>query len=506
MTTLRAILPKRFTITLLAALFLTFSYAPSPLWFLAYFFIPLFIAANRGLTFREAFKNGYWFGFIISITLLYWVAVVTVAGFILLIFAHSLYYALAAGMLALTTRRYGNGGLLLFPFVWVAVEYIRSLSQVSFPWLNLSYTQWENLAIVQLSELSGDAVVSFFIVCVGILLYLGYTQARRPARAATFFAVAILLYAGAYFWGALRIVPTPVEIKVAVLQGNVPNEQKWRSGRIDHNFDIYEELTRQAKSDSAQLVIWPETAAPCYLEQEASYLAWVESIAARYDLDLLVGALHLTKDESAENHYCNSAYFFRPEGMLASPYDKVKLVPFSEHIPYEERIGWLADLRRFVRSKLDLDISDFEPGDSLLLFSTRGTKFSTLICFEVVYPQFVRQMVNSGAEFLAVITNDAWFGETAGPYQHAAIPIFRAVENRCWIVRAANTGISEVIDPMGRVVARTRLGERAQLTRSIGGRTGETLFSHHGLVLSPICLAVTGLVLLICLFGKGKDD
>lgn len=506
MVNTRSLFPTRSIGILIAAVFLTFSYAPSSLWFLVYFFVPIFIAIHRGLTFREGFKNGYWFGFVISILLLYWVAVVTVTGFILLVFAHALYYAFLGGMLGTSTRRYGNRGLLLLPFIWVAVEYVRSLTQLSFPWLNLSYTQWENLPVVQLSEISGDAVVTFFIVVIGILLYLGYRNVRKPGRASVFFAAAIVIYSAGYLWGASRFEPVTSGIRVAVLQGNVPNEEKWQYGTVDHNFRIYESLTGQAKSDSAQLAIWPETAAPCYLNQEPGYQSWMASISTRYDIDVLAGALHLTRDANQCNHYHNSAYYFTPEGAANGVYNKVKLVPFSEHIPYEENVGLLDQFRRFVREHLSLDISDFEPGDSILIFNSQGVDFGTLICFEVVYPEFVRKEINAGAEFLAVITNDAWFGKTAGPYQHAAIPVFRAVENRCWIVRAANTGISEVVDPMGRIVARSKLGKRIELTEDIGKRLGSTLFIRHGLVLSQICLAITVMSLLFFLFRKRRHD
>jgi apolipoprotein N-acyltransferase len=152
----------------------------------------------------------------------------------------------------------------------------------------------------------------------------------------------------------------------------------------------------------------------------------------------------------------------------------VKLVPFSEHIPYEEKVGLLDKIRRFVREHLSLDISDFEPGDSILIFNSDGVDFGTLICFEVVYPEFVRREINAGAEFLAVITNDAWFGKTAGP--------------------------------MGRIVARSKLGERIELTENIGERLGSTMFIRHGLVLSQICLAVTLVALLFFLVRKRRHE
>jgi apolipoprotein N-acyltransferase len=207
--------PQRWLALLVAAIFFSLSFEPLPFWFLAYFFVPVFIAATRGLTFKEGFRSGYLFGMVISFLTLYWVVYVTVTGVILLILVHALYYAVIAGLLAVLTRRYGTPGLILLPFVWVGVEYLRSLTQFSFPWLNLSYTQAPNLAIVQLSELSADATVSFFVVIVGILLYLGYRFARQTARAALIFALALILYAGVYMWGAAQLQPAIGDFKIA---------------------------------------------------------------------------------------------------------------------------------------------------------------------------------------------------------------------------------------------------------------------------------------------------
>ncbi|MCX6830591.1 MAG: hypothetical protein NT028_00450, partial [candidate division Zixibacteria bacterium] len=144
-------LPQRWLTLLAAAILFSLSFEPLPFWSLAYLFVPVFIAATSGLTFKEGFRSGYLFGMVISFLCLYWVVYVTITGVILLIFVHALYYAFVGGLLSASTRKYGISGLILFPFIWVAIEYIRSLTQLSFPWVNLSYTQAANLPIVQLS-------------------------------------------------------------------------------------------------------------------------------------------------------------------------------------------------------------------------------------------------------------------------------------------------------------------------------------------------------------------
>ena len=501
-----ALRPKRPLAIIIAAIFFSLAFAPSPLWFLGYFAVPLFVAAlHKDRNFWSGFRSGYWFGFIISLVTLYWVAVVTVTGFVALALAHPVYYALVGGLYAAIRRKVGAWALAALPLIWLAMEYIRSLSELSFPWLNLSYTQWENLAIVQLAGFAGDAAVSFFVVIVGVLLYLGYSRLKRPVASLLWFFAAILVYTGGYFVGAFQLQEIETDSRVAVLQGNVANKDKWRSGSIDHNFYNYEELTDSAAAAGATLVIWPETAAPCYLAQERAYLNWVEGIAAKYKVDMLVGALYLTENELEENYYSNSAYFFRPTGVKLPPYNKQKLVPFSEHVPYSHQVGWIDGFRKLLKSDLGLDVSNFRPGDSLAIYRSGSKVVVPLICFEVVYPAYVREMVNLGANLLTVITNDAWFGETAGPYQHAAMPVFRAVENRCWLIRAANTGISEVIDPNGRVVQSLALGERGYLVADVGGKSGETMFDRHGLWLSQICLVAMLPLILIAIIGKRRD-
>jgi apolipoprotein N-acyltransferase len=477
-------LPQHWPTLLAAAILFSLSFEPLPFWFLAYLFVPVFIAATHGLTFKEGFRSGYLFGMVISLLCLYWVVYVTITGVILLIFVHALYYALIAGLLSASTRKYGNSGLILLPFFWVATEYLRSLTQLSFPWLNLSYTQAANLPIVQLSALSGDATVSFFMIVVGILLYLGYRNARQTMRASLIFAVALVLYAAAYIWGGSQIQPVTGNFKVAALQGN-------------------DRLSQAAAADSAKLLILPESAVPAYLYYEDSYIIWLEAITKRYNVDMMTGALHLVRTDDAKKHFYNSAFMFTPQGMNKIPYNKHLLVPFGEHMPYAEKIGVLSKFRDFVKTKLGFDISDFEPGDSLSTFISNGKRFGVLICFETVYPEFVRDLVNSGAEFLTSITNDDWFGPTSGPYQHAVIPVFRAVENRIWIVRSANTGISEIINPNGQIIAKTKLGETTHLSGMIGDRLAPTPFRVYGAVVSKICLAVTALAALFLVISKG---
>ncbi len=498
--------PQRLILLLLAAAFFSLAFEPSPLWFLIYFFVPLFLASVRGLGFREGFRSGWGFGVVTAFLTLYWVVYVNVVGVILLILIHSIYYGLVGGVLGSATQKFGRKGFIIAPFLWVGMEYMRGLTQLSFPWQNLSYTQASNTVIVQLAEISGDAVITFFIVLIGLLLYHAYGNLRHMALSISLFVIVLLLYTGAYFWGATRFTALNPDFEVAALQGNIPITEKWQNGRADHNFITYDTLCSQAAAAGAKLLVWPESAAPMYLNLEPPYMSWIAAMARRNNVDIMTGALHMDRAPDGSRRYFNSTYFFTPEGRDPRIYDKHWLVPFGEHMPYAEKIKAIAKFREFVKERLALDISDFHPGDSLILFESNGRKFGTLICFEIAYNEFVRDLVNSGADFLTVITNDDWFGETAGPYQHAAIPIFRAVENRVWIVRAANTGISAIFDPFGRVISKTKLGEQTFLVGKIGHRGEVTLFQKHGALLGKICLAVSLLAGIILAVVKKRHD
>ena len=196
----------------------------------------------------------------------------------------------------------------------------------------------------------------------------------------------------------------------------------------------------------------------------------------------MTGALHLVRTDDAKKHFYNSAFMFTPQGMNKVPYNKHSSCRLANTCRTPRKSACSRSSVSSSRTSSVFDISDFEPGDSLSTFVSNGKRFGVLICFETVYPEFVRDLVNSGADFLTSITNDDWFGPTSGPYQHAVIPVFRAVENRIWIVRAANTGISEIINPNGRIIAKTKLGETTFLSGMIGDRLPTTPFRVYGAV------------------------
>jgi apolipoprotein N-acyltransferase len=249
---------------------------------------------------------------------------------------------------------------------------------------------------------------------------------------------------------------------------------------VQSSQEIYGRLTREAAKDRPGLVVWPEAAIPTYLDYDRTTEKWLSSYADSLGVPILTGAFDF--DTNDRRLYYNAAYCIGP-GIKGIPrYHKIRLVPFSERIP------WVADIPFCYRlsKKYFLDLGDFTPGDTCKVFDVADRKskfrFSSPICFDSVFPNLVSRFVLNGARFLVIITNDGWFGRTSGPYQHARIAVLRAIENRVWIARCANTGVSEFIDPQGRVAASTPIYREAVLTREIGLSAEQAWFTVHGAV------------------------
>jgi apolipoprotein N-acyltransferase len=236
----------------------------------------------------------------------------------------------------------------------------------------------------------------------------------------------------------LPLTPYPLPLKISVVQANIPQELKWNPQSNNYIMRQYFTVSQEVIKDHPDLIIWPEAALPVVLEEEPAYYEEVKDFVKKIKLPLLLGAV--TK---RHNLYYNSALLVSREGELLSRYDKLHLVPFGEYIPLRKIFGFLETVA---------PIGDFSAGREFTVFNLPA-KFSVLICFEDLFPNLSREFVKKGAEFLINITNDAWFKETSSPYQHLQASVFRAVENRVFVVRSANTGVSGFIAPSGKIMS-----------------------------------------------------
>jgi len=271
-----------------------------------------------------------------------------------------------------------------------------------------------------------------------------------------------------------------------MIQGNVDQAQKWDVTRASAIFRDYLNLTRQAIREGAQVVLWPESSTPFLFEENLPAAAMVRTLAQQAKVPIVFGSDQI--ERGRPDRYYNSAFLVRADGTTGGVYRKMHLVPFGEYVPFQRLLFFAAPLTE--------QSGTFSPGLIPELLPVDGHRISVAICYEVVYPELVRQFIVGGSELLTTITNDAWFGRTSAPIQHFQQAAMRAIENGRYLVRSANTGISGIVDPYGRVLAQTPIFESAVLVGEARFLRTSTFFSRHGDVLA-YASAVATLVLLV---------
>ncbi len=402
---------------------------------------------------------------------IYWLIHVTVPGMLLLALYLGLYFGIF-GLIAAPALRVLPISLqvLFVPAVWVSLEYLRSRLLSGFPWALLGYSQYLNLPVIQIADITGAWGVSFLVMMVNVGIYSVLGSRLRSKRAPAQFRLAPGVIGGRAkgritFGGILRrqgivLICLAVTLgygyfklysihnsknssllKVAVVQGNIPQELKWDIRSREPIINKYIELTAAVISRKPDLIIWPEAALPVVPEEEQLYFERVSDFVKGIKIPLLLGAVTLENGS-----YYNSALLLSADGQVSQKYHKLHLVPFGEYIPLRKALPFLASI---------VPIGDINSGREYTVFSlphlVTGNHFSVLICFEDLFPELSRVFVQKGARFLVVMTNDAWFGKSSAAHQHCAASVLRAVETRRPVVRSANTGISGFIDPAGKI-------------------------------------------------------
>lgn len=475
------------------------AWPPLPLGFLAFVALIFPLDIVSGKTFGQGFKKGYLFSFVYFICSLYWIGWVHIPGTIAIAAIISLYSSFIFALYAAVYRRRRIPALVLFPFLWVGMEYFRSLFEIAFPWSNLSYTQGKYTAFIQLCEFTGDLGISVIIIVVNILLWRAW-KSRRPGSKALMVGVAGLLIVIPTIYGTIVLSHAePADtgtIRISLLQGSIPLKTKWNPDKLDYNVEVYDSLSLAGLP--ADLLVWPETAVPTYLLSDYGLTRVVAQTAKETKCPILVGTLDYTRLGDTAVETFNAAIQFDPDGQIGKPYHKNKLVPFAETVPYGRYIPLLANL--------SLGWSDFVHGRELRVYKHDMGNFGVLICYEVIFPELVNKYVQDGADFLVNITNDTWYGRSSGPYQHAGMAIFRSIENRIWIARAANSGFSYFVDKYGRIYHESRLFERTIVRGKVEKVKGRTFFHRTGPLLGRVGLLLIGLVscILVVVWIKSR--
>jgi apolipoprotein N-acyltransferase len=456
--------------------------------------IPLFFALKDAAP-REAFKIGFLTGFVAHIGILYWIAYVVVQYGYLPIYVGIAAMLLLAAYLSLYTACFAVGvvflrekGIRIFwsaPLLWTVLEFLRSHLLTGFPWENLAYSQYLYTKVIQISDVTGIYGITFAIVMINAVLYGLWSSRFRGRSLGVETGVACLVVLMIIGYGYYRIERIEELLKeaphkeVALIQGNIDQNMKWDPLYQSQTIDIYRSLSRQAAPSESGLIVWPETAAPFYFQQRDMMQTAVVDVARTSGSALLFGSPSYEK-ENGHISYMNSAFLLKPDGTVSGRYDKVHLVPYGEYVP----------LRRFFPfiGKLVAGVGDFKPGKGFYPLALDGNRLGVLICYEGILPEAARDYKRGKAEILVNITNDAWFGKTSAPYQHLSMTVFRAIESRLYLVRAANTGISAIIDPRGEILSRTGLFERTILKGTVKIIDEKTCYAAYGDAFVYLCI------------------
>ncbi len=509
---------------------LGFSYPPFETGMLAAAgFVPLFIVLARAGTAGDVFRVCYPTFFLFNLITLYWPGgfvhgkdvYLMISGGLLLV-AHPVFMSIP--MLAWHAIRKGVGhsrAVLLFPLIWVAFEYAHASTQLSFPWLTLGNTQSYDLSVAQIAGVAGVYGISFWLLAINVLFYRLFVAAAAPrppgaTRAATAGLIAsiIVLYAAprvASPWltpSAEELLPTgPV---AAIIQPDIDPFEKWgpdASPQLRTLRELTDSVLRTGRPD---FVLWPETAVPFYLlsaENAGAYkslrdyvsgtgvplLTGIPDIVFYRDPDTAPRGSRSLPDGSRYETF-NSSMLLVPGEDVPQKFAKTLLVPFAERVPYSDLLGFLNAAR------WNFGLGGWSIGRDTALFRLPiaggdTVAFGNLICYESVYPGYVAGLVRRGARFITVITNDSWWGNTAGPYQHRQFAVLRAVENHRWVIQCANGGISFVVDPSGRIRSETEMFTRTALLAAIGTPEAMTPYTRHGDWFAELCLVLTVFIL-----------
>ncbi|MBK7143129.1 MAG: apolipoprotein N-acyltransferase [bacterium] len=487
------------------AFLLSLAYYPGIFGFLAWISLvrPFWIISK--LSGREAFTASYFYSFFFVLFSLYWIFPVTLPGTMAAITIVAFYYTGVFVAFSALYRFRPWIGIAAAPFLWVGMEYFRTLGEIAFPWSQVGYTQGYYLYILQIVAVIGVHGLSLLILFGNMLVWLAFRKELSAERRLTSAFGAILIVVALLLWGwaEMEAYPTEGKYPVAVLQGSVPLDIKWELENQGYSAKLYDSLSKTI-TEPVKLVVWPESAVPCYVASNRWCRGMVSSTAKETGTYHLVGALGSGTVET-EIRYYNSCYQFNPEGGIEKRYDKVKLVPFSEQVPYQRFFPFMrpAVIFKHLQFLEDMGVewwSDYHPGDSIHLFTLPDAQYGVLICFESTFPEVTRRMILDGANFIVGITNDTWFGTSIGIHMHSRMFITRAVENRVWMARSANSGLSYVVDPYGRVRESLPVNAVAALVGKVNLLDETSFFTRRGDIAGRIAF-VTMLSLLCILVG-----
>ena len=487
---------------LLALSFPTFGH-PASAWVAC---IPLLVVLHEPTSIRRAFGLGLTTGAVYFAGTLPWLTQVMVAfggiprpvGVLLngmLVAYLALFPAAFAVMVVMICRRFGSLGLLGAAPLWLTTELGRLWILGGFPWELVGYSQTDVLPIAQLASLVGVHGVTLLVLFVNSALVLALVGPRRYRWRVLGSAAGLLALVVGFGVARLadnRLVTDGDPLRVGLVQGNIPQDQKWDGDRETQILNRYLDLSRQSAADGAKLVVWPESATPFSFEAHPASEE-IRRLARDTGVHLVFGTTQMTFEPEVQ--LFNAAFALTPDGETAAVYHKMHLVPFGEYVPFRSLLSFVGPLVEAV--------APFSPGLRASTMPVGSHLISAAICYEVIYPGLVREFVRNGSELLTAITNDAWYERSAAPHQHFQQAAMRAIEHGRYLVRAANTGISGVVDPYGRVVRRSELFETTVVTEDVRLLTELTWYTRVGDLPAYLSLLLTVVALVVAWRPRG---
>ncbi len=468
---------------------------------------PLFLAADEADTRRGAAAAGFWAGFAYHAVVLHWIystcrfaripAPAAALVWAALSAALALNWALAAfaGRWLTTT-----GARFLRPWTWAAVW--TAIAAATGWWTprlavdTLAYTQWNNLALIQAGSWGGPYLLGFLLVLINASLAEAWLDSRgRAPQAAAPLSLGLALAAGTWIFGVAELARRPADpgppARVEILQPAIDEYRKWDGGAVEEILGGFDELLARPETRAPALVVWPETAIPFY--QARGLAAPIAAKwARRQKAAHLVGIVAAAEPGVGP---ANAAQLVLPDGTVGGIYVKRELVPFGEYVPLRALVPRFV-IERWLKI-LD-EMGDLSSGTAdQALFETAFGPTAVTICYEAMFPRWARRDAARGARMLINMTNDGWYKDTWGPYQHFEANVFRAIENRIPVIRSGNTGISAVIDPWGVVTAKLDLNARGRLDADVplgDPFPARSLYARRGDWLGALCLALTVLL------------
>jgi len=497
---------------------------PAPLWrrlFCWFCLTPLLLAmlgtnkAGRPLRPAQTALLAYVCGFFWYMGNCYWIyqtmhlygdipRVASVGILVLFSLYVALYHAMFGALIGILRKKFTIQTVLwCAPFLWVAVELARALI-TGFPWDLLGYTQVDNLAVSRLAPWTGVMGLSFVVACVNVL-WLSQLPLPRGKSLGAGIAVASALVLTATLFSVYRTPPkAPTSASAVLLQENISVgaqangviESKEQMLASFTDLSLHPDFSTNTSSNSTttisaakpDIIAWPEAPTE-FIDADPVFRSTLGALAIRAQTPVVVNSISFGQ-RNANGHYdeYNSADFFLPNGSYAGHYDKMRLVPFGEYVPYKPLFFFAGDL---------LGSLPFVPGLQRRLFASGGRQYGIFICYESIFGDDIRRFVADGAEVLVNISDDGWYGDSSAPWEHLDMVRMRAIENGRWVLRATNTGITAAIDPYGRITASMPRHIRGSTQVNFGYLSNETLYTRYGDWFGWLCAIVSAAVLAI---------